>query len=137
MADPDPLLERLVARVKTKDATAAAEALVVARSMVSEYTKVADVPGVQVDPVTGEPVLDPVTGLPIAIVVNPIPTDMVDSAIVVCAAEYMAIAKAPNGVLNQQFADGDGMQAIPIRVSGDPLRPVRPLLAAWIGGLTV
>ena len=65
-----------------------------------------------------------------------VPVDMVDQAWLACAVELWNLRKAPNGVLNQQFGTLDGGQPVPIRISGDPLRPVRPLLATWIGGLT-
>jgi len=66
-----------------------------------------------------------------------VPELMVDQAWLACAVELFNLRKAPNGVLNQQYEGVDGgVQSAPIRISGDPLRPVRPLLAPWIGGLT-
>ena len=67
-----------------------------------------------------------------------VPEPMIDQAWLACAVELFNLRKAPNGVLNQQYAavDSGGVQSVPIRISGDPLRPVRPLLSTWIGGLT-
>lgn len=66
-----------------------------------------------------------------------IPELSFDEAVLACAVEIFNIRRAPNGVLNQTFDTGEGSVAVPVRISGDPLRPVRPLLSPWIGGLTV
>lgn len=67
-----------------------------------------------------------------------IPELSYDEAVLACACEIFNLRRAPNGVLNQQYDIGDGgTTAVPVRVSGDPLRPVRPLLSPWIGGITV
>jgi hypothetical protein len=61
-----------------------------------------------------------------------VPQTILEHAELLVAAELFHASRAPNGVLNQQFASEDGTQAVPIRVSGDPLRPARPLLAPWV-----
>lgn len=61
-----------------------------------------------------------------------VPQAILDHAELLVAAELFHASRAPNGVLNQQFASDDGTQSIPIRISGDPLRPARPLLAPWV-----
>lgn len=93
-----------------------------ATELVNAYTASA---GVEIDPDTGDEI-------PIVV-----PALMVDQALLACAVELFNLRQAPNGVLNQQYEAFDGgAQSIPIRISGDPMRPVRPLLAPWIGGLT-
>jgi hypothetical protein len=61
-----------------------------------------------------------------------VPQTILEHAEMLVAAELFHATRAPNGVLNQQFASEDGTQAVPVRVSGDPLRPARPLLAPWV-----
>lgn len=70
-------------------------------------------------------------------VIVTIPETVFDEAVLACACEIFNIRRAPNGVLNQQYDVGDGSTtSVPVRISGDPMRPVRPLLSEWIGGLT-
>lgn len=58
-----------------------------------------------------------------------VPPSIEDQAIIEAAANLWDRRLAPGGQLNQAF--GDGEVAAPIRISRDPLAPVRPLLAQW------
>lgn len=61
------------------------------------------------------------------------PEEVSDRAVMEVAADLWARRKAPNGILNQQFAAGDGDVGVtPIRISRDPLIPARPILAPWV-----
>lgn len=66
-----------------------------------------------------------------------IPQVTLDQAYMKAAVAIWNQRRAPNGVLNQQVATDEGGESVPIRISDDPLRAVRPLLSRWIGGLTV
>lgn len=66
-----------------------------------------------------------------------VPTVIIEKAWLSVAVEIFNQRKAPNGVLNQAFSGVDGgpfVQAT--RISADPMRPARPLLSPWVGGLT-
>lgn len=64
-----------------------------------------------------------------------VPEEIYDEAHLAVAVEIVNLSAAPNGVLMQQYADS--AEAVPIRLSRDPMSPARPLLAPWVGGLTV
>lgn len=57
-----------------------------------------------------------------------VPTEMEDAAVLRCAVDLFARAKAPFGT--QILPDGSG-QMIAQRLGADPLGGVRPLLARW------
>jgi hypothetical protein len=57
-----------------------------------------------------------------------VPTEMEDAAVLRCAVDLFARAKAPFGT--QILPDGAG-QMIAQRLGADPLGGVRPLLARW------
>lgn len=67
-----------------------------------------------------------------ALVLKKIPRVVWDEAHLVTAAELFHQRKAPNGVLNQQYATGDGSGSVPVRISRDPLKPARALLHEWL-----
>lgn len=58
----------------------------------------------------------------------PVPTEMEDAAVLRCAVDLFARAKAPFGT--QILPDGSG-QMIAQRLGADPLGGVRSLLARW------
>lgn len=63
-------------------------------------------------------------------VLVPVPDAMLDAAVLRCAVDLFARAKAPFGT--QILTDGSG-QMIAQRLGADPLGGVRPLLARWCG----
>src|SRR5689334_6742053 len=62
--------------------------------------------------------------------VDGVPGEVFDEAWLAVAVDMFNRHQAPNGVLNQQYdlADG-GVAAAAVRISSDPLRAARPLLA--------
>lgn len=60
----------------------------------------------------------------------PVPTGMNDAAVLRCAVDLFARAKAPFGT--QILPDGSG-QMIAQRLGADPLGGVRSMLARWCG----
>lgn len=61
-----------------------------------------------------------------------VPSVILDEATLLVAADEFHRRRAPNGVLNQQFAGEDGLQAVPVRISRDPLSAAYPLLAPYM-----
>jgi hypothetical protein len=59
---------------------------------------------------------------------EPVPDAIEDSAVLRCAVDLFARAKAPFGT--QIMPDGSG-QMVAQRLGADPLGGVRPLLARW------
>lgn len=59
---------------------------------------------------------------------NPVPEEINDSAVLRCAVDLFARAKAPFGT--QIIPDGSG-QVVAQRLGADPLGGVRSLLARW------
>lgn len=59
---------------------------------------------------------------------SPVPDEMQDAAVLRCAVDLFARAKAPFGT--QILPDGSG-QMVAQRLGADPLGGVRPLLARW------
>jgi len=59
---------------------------------------------------------------------NPVPDEIADSAILRCATDLFARAKAPFGT--QILPDGTG-QPVAQRMGADPLGGIRSLLARW------
>ena len=62
---------------------------------------------------------------------DPVPDEVYELALLRMAVDDFNRAKAPNGVLMQQFDTLDGGGVTPLRVSSDPLRAARPLLDRW------
>jgi hypothetical protein len=60
---------------------------------------------------------------------NPVPSEIFDSAVLRCAADLFARAKAPFGT--QILPDGSG-QLIAQRIGADPLGGVYALLRPWV-----
>lgn len=60
----------------------------------------------------------------------PVPTEIEDAAVLRCAVDLFARAKAPFGT--QILPDGSG-QMVAQRLGADPLGGVRTLLARWCG----
>lgn len=104
----------VLAEVNADDSHAdlADRVLASANALVQEYLDEA----VRVDPETGTPVT--------------VPSVILDDAVRTCAVDLFNRAKAPNGVLLQQY-DDDGTGSTAIRVARDPLLAVRPILAQW------
>lgn len=65
-----------------------------------------------------------------------VPVVIIEKAWLAVAVEIFNQRKAPNGVLNQSFASADGTASVAVRIGADPMRPARPLLSPWVGGLT-
>lgn len=64
--------------------------------------------------------------------VGGVPPSIFDAAWLAVAVDAFNRRQAPNGVLTQQYDLGDGnVGSTPIRLSSDPLRSARPLLAPW------
>lgn len=63
-----------------------------------------------------------------------IPEPVLDEAVLLTAADQFHRRKAPNGIVNQQFASQEGTVSMPIRVGRDPYAAMRPLLRPWVGG---
>ena len=59
-----------------------------------------------------------------------LPDSIYDQAVLAAASHLWDQRQSPNGQLNSAF--GNGEVAAPIRISRDPLAPVRPLLAQWV-----
>ena len=59
-----------------------------------------------------------------------IPAEILDEAVLTAAADQFQRRKAPNGVLNQVFDNGDGI--VPVRISRDPYDSIRHLLSPWV-----
>lgn len=66
-----------------------------------------------------------------------IPTKVFDRAWTAVAVDLFNQRRAPNGVLNQQFATETGSESFAVRISADPLRPARPLLKPWVAPLGI
>lgn len=64
--------------------------------------------------------------------VSEVPADVMDRAILLTAAEMYHQSQAPNGIVNQQYDDGQA--GTPIRIGRDPLTPAYPLLRQWVSG---
>lgn len=63
-----------------------------------------------------------------------LPTEVVDEATLKAAADLFHQAKAPNGVVMQEYDVGDGtVGSTPIRIGRDPLRSARPVLELYVG----
>lgn len=58
-----------------------------------------------------------------------VPDAVYERALLVVAAEMFNQAKAPNGILNQQYDEGAGSV---IRIGSDPMRPAYPLLSRYV-----
>lgn len=58
-----------------------------------------------------------------------VPPKSYDRAHLLVANEMLQQDLAPNGILNQQYDDGDG--SVPIRIGRDPLTPAYPILAPF------
>lgn len=58
-----------------------------------------------------------------------VPSKTLERAQMLVANEMLQQDLAPNGLLNQQFDNGN--ETIPIRIGRDPLRPAYPLLAPF------
>ena len=56
-----------------------------------------------------------------------IPQAVYDEALLITAVDAFNRRQAPNGVLTQQFDAGE----VPVRISSDPLRAARIILAPW------
>lgn len=66
-----------------------------------------------------------------------IPDPVFDRAWLVSAVDLFNQSQAPNGVLNQQFADSEGgVTTIPVKISRDPLAGAYPLLALYVDPVT-
>lgn len=50
----------------------------------------------------------------------------IDRSVLLVANECLQQNMAPNGILNQQYDDGDG--SAPLRIGRDPMTPAYPLL---------
>ena len=61
-----------------------------------------------------------------------VPPVVYDEAVLLVAADEFSRRHAPNGVLNQQYAAEDGVQAVPVRISRDPLSAAYAPLAPWM-----
>lgn len=68
-----------------------------------------------------------------------VPAEVYDEAVLLVAADEFSRRHAPNGVLNQQYQTEDGVQAVPVRISRDPLSaayaPLGPWMPVVVGGL--
>lgn len=64
-----------------------------------------------------------------------IPAAILDGVVEDVAAELFHQAKAPNGILNQQFDAGGMIASTPVRIGRDPMAPARPKLAPWLPSL--
>src|SRR5688572_14333953 len=62
--------------------------------------------------------------------VNVVPPATLERANLLAANECLQQNIAPNGVLNQQYDQGDA--STPLRIGRDPLNPAYPLLAAYV-----
>lgn len=61
-----------------------------------------------------------------------VPDTVLDRAHLAVAVEMYHQDKAPNGILNQQYDNGDG--SVAVRIGRDPLTPAYPLLRQWVSG---
>lgn len=63
-----------------------------------------------------------------------LPPTILDRAVRVAAADAFHTSKAPNGIANQEYDQGNGeVTSVPIRVSRDPLRGARKVLELYVG----
>lgn len=64
-----------------------------------------------------------------------VPIDVLDRAKLLVAVEQINQDKAPNGVVNQAYATGEGdVVSTPVRIGRDPMKPAYPILAPWVSG---
>ncbi len=62
---------------------------------------------------------------------GPVPVELLDRATLEVASRLFTMRQAPGGIVNQQYAAGDGTGVGPVRIARDPLQPIYPLLARW------
>lgn len=63
------------------------------------------------------------------------PTAILDRAYKEVAADLFNRRNAPNGIVNQQFLNIDGVGSGPVRISRDPMAPAYKILSRWVGFL--
>lgn len=61
-----------------------------------------------------------------------VPEEIQDRSSLIVAADLYERRKAPNGIVNQQFQNFDGVGQAPARIARDPLAGVYPLLNRWV-----
>ena len=61
-----------------------------------------------------------------------VPATVLDRATREVCSDLFARRNAPNGIVNAQFASGDGPGASAVRINRDPLTPAYPLLSRWV-----
>lgn len=70
--------------------------------------------------------------LPVGHRTGNVPASVLDRATREVCSDLFTRRQAPHGVVNAQFAGGDGPGATPVRINRDPLAGAYPLLARWV-----
>lgn len=68
------------------------------------------------------------------VVTADVPVVVFDRAVRIAAVDAFNQAKAPNGIVNQEYDLGNGeVTSTPIRISRDPMRGARTVLELYVG----